>query len=214
MFEIFQFWKHRMRKLMQFSACFTISWLNLLVLLLSLLNTQAQGTKNYSTCWSVLLLHNNVHWLEFRERHNTPGCFSSNFHCSLIIWSWKLIKCFLKTLFKGCKHHIIVHKKWTVDPGAHVTLALTVYQIYIEYEEERGQHTPFSVWNTCGWLKWTQLSENEYTGLMLIACVHQHYTFANITKIFLNGLDCVLLQCRQLLYPWCALKISQKFSAE
>jgi len=46
------------------------------------------------------------------------------------------ITCMLKTLFRRCKQHQIVHKKQTVDPAAYnsdtfVDTAVTVYPIHV-----------------------------------------------------------------------------------
>jgi len=46
----------------------------------------------------------------------------------------------LKTLFRGCMQHQIIHKKQTADPAAShsetfVDLAITAYPIHMAYEQ-------------------------------------------------------------------------------
>ena len=119
------------------------------------------------------------------------GLFSADFHSGLVARSWKPIKCILKTLFRWCKQHQIVHKKQTVDLAAsnsdsHVNLFVTVYPIHMDYEEQWWQYTTVSESNTRNLMlpTWTQTFDQEYNNLTASS---KHHTQAKLRKAFHQG---------------------------
>ena len=81
----------------------------------------------------------------------------------------------LKALFRRCKQYQIVCNEQTVNPAASnsdtlVDSAVTVYLIYIDYEEDRRQRKPLLESNTAYGCDLTlptqtQTSEQEYSDL-------------------------------------------------
>jgi len=139
-------------------------------------------------------------------RYNTC-LFSANFHSCLVACSWKLIKCMLKTLFRGCK-----------DPTAIPLLTRLLQSMQFIYSMTRNGVSKDSCWSptTCGLNQPTQTKTSEilwiveidwYIGLVANIWVSPIYQYWLKRLILLAsvGVDKMLL-CSSCMQATCARK--------